>query len=147
GGTPTLPPVRRVGSQFQHCASLARFRRPFAMENTPNRSSGIPRPSKLPVARPVSGIPKPTSTPTLPRPTSTIRPSASRDSLSGSRAGEREPSAESKNPRLRHSVSRDLLHSSTLSQGRNSRLRTSASRDQLLSRRSSRESFSKPPPP
>lgn len=116
------------------------------MDETPSkRTSGIPRPSKLPLARPTSGIPKPTST--LPRPPSTIRPSPSRDSLYGSSSVRSETPSELKAPRLRASASRDQLASqSVASQGKNPRLRASASRDQLISRKTSRESFSRPPP-
>lgn len=106
------------------------------MEDTPQKTTGIPRLSRLP--RPPSGIPKPNST--LPRPTSIVRPSPSRESLVGTsgiaaRGLGASAATETKEPKLRSFASRDQLRTAP-SHGaapRNPRLRASASRDQLVS--------------
>ncbi|PHH89741.1 hypothetical protein CDD83_5393 [Cordyceps sp. RAO-2017] len=84
------------------------------MDASQTRPSAIPRPSRLPVARPVSGIPRPASS--LPG------PSASADSLAAAATRELQP------PKLRHASSRGRLRTST-----STALQPSSSRDQLRS--------------
>ncbi|KAI9151604.1 Leucine-rich repeat-containing protein 40 [Paramyrothecium foliicola] len=105
------------------------------MDDSQNRSSGLPRLSRLPLPRPTSGIPKPVSA--LPRPTS-LRPAPSRESLvtrsNTTTAATSAAATDGRNQRLRNSVSRDHLRSSIGSgDGPTPRLRASVSRDQLRS--------------
>ncbi|KAK5995267.1 Leucine-rich repeat-containing 40-like protein [Cladobotryum mycophilum] len=93
------------------------------MSGTQDRSSSIPRLSRLP--RPTSSIPKHTLPSTS---TSSLRPQPSRESLSGRIT----PVGDIQNPKLRHTASRNSLRSSSSnSDVQHTYVRQCASRDQL----------------
>lgn len=97
------------------------------MDGSQDRPSGIPRFSRLPLARPNSGIPRPASN--IPSPSS-VRRVPSRESLGSSVAGGRELQP----PKLRAATSRGQLRPSpSNANGRDSPLRTAPSLDQLRS--------------
>ncbi|PNY27272.1 Leucine-rich repeat-containing protein 40 [Tolypocladium capitatum] len=97
------------------------------MDGSQDRPSGIPRLSRLPLARPNSGIPRPALI--LPGPSS-VRRAPSRESLGGSVAGGRELQP----PKLRAATSRGQLRpGNSNANGRDGPLRPVSSRDQLRS--------------
>ncbi|KFA65323.1 hypothetical protein S40285_02718 [Stachybotrys chlorohalonatus IBT 40285] len=97
------------------------------MDDGQKRMSGIPRVSRLPVSRPTSSLPKPTTTTTtIPRPTS-LRPSRSKDNLAQGTTGTVASAS-----KLRSSLSQNQLRSKyAAADARSPRLRASPSRDQL----------------
>uniref|UniRef100_A0A0L0N8V8 Leucine-rich repeat-containing protein 40 n=1 Tax=Tolypocladium ophioglossoides (strain CBS 100239) TaxID=1163406 RepID=A0A0L0N8V8_TOLOC len=95
------------------------------MDASQDRPSGIPRLSRLPLARTNSGLPRPASSLLSP---SSVRRAPSRESLGSSVAGGRELQP----PKLRAATSRGQLRPGiSNANGRDSPLRTASSRDQL----------------
>lgn len=97
--------------------------RPVRMDGAPERPSGIPRLSRLPVPR-SSALPKPSGVP-VPSPSRSV---PSRESVTYGLSGARELNV----PKLRASSSRNQLRSAASNTGgRETPLRAPASRDQL----------------